>query len=113
MLDDRDRPVFESEQPLQAGINTLSWSLLVDSALALEAETQALAERDGPPPNLKETPYAEAARLGHPMYVTPGQYTIEVRTDEAETATSLSVKPPKSFEPRQPDGPRLRGRDKD
>lgn len=113
VLDDRDRPVFESEQPLRAGISTLSWNLLVDSGLALEAETEALSERDGPPPNLKDTPYAEAVRLGHPMYVTPGQYTVEVLAGELDSATALSVKPPKSFEPRQPERPKLRGRGED
>lgn len=113
VLDERDRPVYTSQQLLRAGVSTLIWDLQVETSLALEAETQKLAERDGPPPNLKETPYAEAARLGHPMFVAPGQYTVEVLSGDLTTRTPLSVKPPKPYEPRQPAKLKLRGRGED
>lgn len=56
------------------------------------------AEALKPPPlekgTLAKTPWAEALRLGRPLYVTPGVYTLEVKIGGASAKTLLRVEKP-------------------
>jgi photosystem II stability/assembly factor-like uncharacterized protein len=59
------------------------------------------------------TPWAEALRLGHPLYVTSGSYTVRVSVGEGSGETDLKVKPPKARDPRMEKPEKIRGRKKD
>ncbi len=48
-------------------------------------------------------------RLGWPLYVTPGKYTVRIAVGEAESDTELEVKPPRPREPRMKEEPKIRG----
>ncbi len=48
---------------------------------------------------LARMPWAEALRLGRPLYVTPGRYTLEVQVGEAVARTLLVVAPPAAARP--------------
>ncbi len=59
---------------------------------------------------LAKTPLAESRRLGHPLYLTPGDYTLALDLDGASAEAKLTVKPPKAFEPRSKPRFKLRGK---
>ncbi|MEO1083476.1 MAG: hypothetical protein AAFY88_04480, partial [Acidobacteriota bacterium] len=56
-----------------------------------------------------KSPWAEAIRLGWPLYVTPGEYTVEVSLGDAKATTSLTVDAPEPRTPRRAEEPRIRG----
>lgn len=109
------------------GINTLEWDLLVDAKLALAAEQEARnatltaaeskaapadkAEAEDGSGRLAKTPYAESVRLGHRLYVVPGDYALELSLAGASAETKLSIKAPEARKPRAQPAPKLRGRD--
>jgi hypothetical protein len=100
------------------GMNSLEWDLLVDQELALAAEAVALeqmkndddAATEESPTNLAQTPYAESVRLGHALYVIPGDYKVRVSVGENSDSTELKVNAPEPFEPRFNEPYKLRGR---
>ncbi len=119
IVDEDNRALFAHEVATRPGINRWTWNLLLDEQLALSAEQtrlQALPtkdageETDGKQPVAR--PVAEGARLGHPMYIFPGEYRVRISQGDAQSETKLKIKAPKEFEPRQPPKPPIRGRDK-
>lgn len=92
------------------GVNRLEWDLLVEQALALDAEARAreklAADKAA---NLAAHRYAESVRLGHPLYVLPGTYTLAFAQGAATAEVKLEVKAPKAFEPRAKPKPKRRG----
>ena len=100
------------------GMNSFEWDLLVDEELALAAETSALEKvaedktdtEDNSQFNLAETPYAESVRLGHALYVIPGDYTVRISVGESSDSTELKIKAPRDFEPRLKEPYKLRGK---
>lgn len=62
---------------------------------------------------LAKTPYAESARLGQRLYLSPGDYTIELAMNGASSTSKFKLKAPEPYKPRAPAKPKLRGRDDD
>lgn len=58
---------------------------------------------------LAKTPWAEALRLGRPLYVTPGSYKVEIKIGEAVATTELEIEKPAPRPPRQKAKPKIRG----
>lgn len=120
VVDENDQAVKRANYNARRGINTWSWRLVMDEALALAAEQNRLAkteakednEQDVDANSLARQPVQESVRLGHPLYVLPGKYTIRLVRGEESSQTAWTVKPPKEFEPRTPPAPPIRGRDK-
>jgi len=100
------------------GMNSIDWDLLVDEDLALAAETAAREKAKESTDDadaektvsLADTPYAESVRLGHDLYVIPGDYTVRVVVGENSDSTGLKIKAPKDFEPRVKQTHKLRGK---
>ncbi len=100
------------------GINRVDYDLLVDADLGIAAEAarvaKAAAKADKPVADadgqLGKTPLAESRRLGHVLYITPGEYTLALDLSGASAETSFSVKPPKAFEARVKPKFKLRGK---
>ncbi|MEM9555083.1 MAG: glycosyl hydrolase [Acidobacteriota bacterium] len=134
VLDAEERVLAERTLTIERGVSAVTWDLLLDEESALEAERQAVAARsedsvsddasgetdetrgesdDSEIGVLAETPWAEAVRLGWPLYATPGTYTLEVTVGDDAATTELTVEPPSPREPRQPPEPPLRGREDD
>ncbi len=128
--DDGGRDLRRLEIDATAGVNAFTWDLLLDESLALAAEEARLAEEaeeddeededseDGESEasargERAQTPWAEAVRLGRPVYVTPGSYTLAVRTGGGEAETAFEVKPPEAREPRMKKEPKIRGQKDD
>ncbi len=128
-----DRDLFRAELDAVRGVNAFTWDLLLDEALALAAEQARLEEESADDAEAKKKrrkgkkadkgeaaeapvegerakiPWAEAVRLGRPLYVTPGTYTLVVRTEAGEAETPFEVKPPEPREPRMKKQPKIRG----
>ena len=61
-----------------------------------------------------KVPWAEAVRLGRPLYVTPGKYTLTVTVGEASAKTELEIGKPRSRSSRAPEPPyKVRGKKDD
>ena len=135
VLDDGERPLRRLEMDVEPGVSVFTWDLLLDEESALAAEKARLAEKkdddekdkkekkkkkkkddDEAEPktgDLAKQPWAEAARLGWPLYVTPGTYTVRVAVGEGASTTELEVKPARPREPRMEKEPKIRGRKDD
>ena len=128
--DDNGRDLQSLELEASAGVGTFTWDLLLDETQALAAEQAALAddaeaedadgensgdddEKASSQGERAKTPWAEAVRLGRPLYVTPGTYTLVVRTAGGEAETELEVKAPEAREPRMKKKPKIRGQKDD
>ena len=130
ILDADGRELRRVEAEVEEGVSTLTWDLLLDQELALAAETAQLAaavksadaekknkkkskEVDTPKTpeegTLAKTPWAEAVRLGWPLYATPATYTLRVGMNEESAETELVVKPPRPREPRMAPPMKIRG----
>ena len=122
----------------QAGLNTLEWDLLLDPEHALAAErakndkdaadavkaakekASAAATASGaeskpepldPTGRLAKTPYAESVRLGHRLYPTPAEYTLQIELGGTTSTTPLTIKAPEPRKPRAKEAMKVRGRD--
>ena len=108
-----------------AGINRFEYDLKVDGELAIPAEaarvkkaaekaadaaTDATAKPTSDTGELAKYPLAESQRLGHPLYITTGDYTITLTQGAASSDAKLKVNAPKAFEPRQKPKYKVRGR---
>jgi len=132
--DDNGRDLRRLELEASSGVNTFTWDLLLDETQALAAEQASLEDdaeaedgdtEDGDTENddaddeastlgeRAKTPWAEAVRLGRPLYITPGTYTLTARTGDGEAETELEVKPPEPREPRMKKEPKIRGQKDD
>jgi photosystem II stability/assembly factor-like uncharacterized protein len=136
ILDGKKRPLKEIAVDARRGINTLEWDLIVDQTLALAAETAAASDAAGKEKTpasgtenevakdaaasakpddgkgrLARAPYAESVRLGHRLFLAPGDYTVSLALNDASSETKFKLKAPDDFKPRAPAKPKLRGRD--
>lgn len=118
ILDKNNSVVQRFSHETQTGMNSFEWDLRVDQGMALAAETAALekaAENDSDKEqsvrNLAETPYAESVRLGHDLYVIPGDYTVRVTLGGNSADSKLTIQPPEAYEPRVKETYTLRGRE--
>ncbi len=131
--DDAGHAVQRLELDAAAGINTFTWDLLLDEELALMAEKarqdeQAEQEAEAKPRRKKKRnaknpevtieperetrsakPWSEAVRLERPLYITPGTYTLEIRSATSEANTDFEVEMPEPREPRLEKKPKIRG----
>ena len=103
----------------QAGLNQLSWDLLVDPAKALEVEALDIKTRtkngdlkadESGGINAKETPYAQAKKYGWPQYIQPGDYIAQFQMGSASSEVKFKVSAPKALESRAPAVPKVRGK---
>lgn len=100
------------------GINRIEYDLLVDAELGLAAEAARVAKaaekadaKAGSEGELGKTPLAESKRLGHPLYLTPGAYTLALDLGNGASAEQkFTVNAPKAYEPRVKPKFKLRGR---
>ena len=108
-----------AEFEARAGLNQLSWDLLVDANKALEIEALDIKTRtekgDLKPDasgliNAKETPYAQAKKYGWPQYIQPGDYIARFAMGAASSEVKFSVVAPKALESRAPVAPVVRGK---
>ena len=135
--DDNGRELRRLELAAARGVNTFTWDLLLDPEAALAAERAALqddaeaedgdagkkkrgkrkqAEKEKAEPKKgarAKTPWSEAVRLGRPLYVTPGTYTLRVRTATGEAESKLEIKTPEPRQPRMKKEPKIRGQKDD
>ncbi len=135
ITDGDDRELRRLELEAAPGINTFVWDLLLDEELALAAEQAKLEEGkdDGGDKKKKKkkrgkkaeddaeaeeastegekakTPWAEAVRLGWPLYATPGSYKLVVRAGGGESEVEWKVKKPEARQPRMKKEPKIRG----
>ena len=103
VLDDGDRVLREMSTTATAGLNVFDWDLQLDERRALDAERERLTdstEDDEADSTLAATPWAEAVRLEWRLYITTGEYQIEVEADGESHKTDLTVKAPPEREPR-------------
>ena len=102
-----------------AGLNQLSWDLLVEANKALEIEALDIKKRtkkgDLKPDasgliNAKETPYAQAKKYGWPQYIQPGDYVARFAMGASSSEVKFTVNAPKALESRAPVPPKVRGK---
>lgn len=120
IIDSNDAVIRRLSSEAVYGMNSFEWDLLVDSELAVAAETTAKGlakesttdaeEKEEETFSLADTPYAESIRLGHTLYAIPGDYTIRVSVGENSDSAELKVKAPKDYEPRVKEPYKLRGK---
>jgi hypothetical protein len=138
--DSAGRLLARQSMPAERGINTFEWDLLLDPELALVAEKKSLAgtdedsaqlvrkkkkkkkrqaevevevEEETAEGRLAKTPWAEALRLGRPLYITPGEYSLKVQLAATEAETGLEIKAPEPRKARKKKEPKIRGRNQD
>lgn len=121
VLDADDRVLRRMELDVKRGVNRFTWDLLLDPALALDAEVKREEERkaDSDDPEgddkgrLARTPWAEARRLNYPLYVTPGKYTLRITQGDEASEISWTVDEPSKRQPRAEKKPKIRGQKDD
>jgi hypothetical protein len=92
VLDDEDRPLREMQIDLAAGVQQIEWDLRLDPELALSAE--AARTKDLEEVTRADTPWAEVQRLGRRLYISAGEYKIQIKRDGEVSTQSLTVKAP-------------------
>ncbi|MDX1501086.1 MAG: glycosyl hydrolase [Thermoanaerobaculia bacterium] len=128
--DAEGRPLRRLEMEAPRGVSTFTWDLLLDEKLALAAEGAARVEaekkasKEGGKKAKKgeekekaaadkgvvaKTPWAEAVRLGWPLYVTPGSYELVLVAPGGEAKTELEVEKPERRDPRAKPEMKIRG----
>lgn len=132
VLDEDGRVLHSAADSAVRGLNQVRWDLVLDPDLAVAAERARLAAKDEPDEASKkkrnkkdgadaedvlvpaaDMPWAETIRLGRPLYVTPGTYTVRVTSGDTSSDTELVIDPPEPRAPRTPEPPRIRGAKKD
>ena len=103
--DGEGRVLREETVEALAGLNAFAWDLLLDEALALEAEKARLADAEevtGP----ADRPWAEALRLERPLYATPGSYKLVLARGGESAELAFEINAPQPLEPRVKPEPR-------
>lgn len=131
VLDSDDRVLQTLELDATAGVNSLTWNLMLDPERALAAETARLeakaddegtkgkkrgkkkAQEEAKPTNKADTPWAELVRLGRRLIVTPGTYSFELVQGEATATAEWTMKPAEPRTPREKREPKIRGQKDD
>jgi photosystem II stability/assembly factor-like uncharacterized protein len=103
------RPLRRGEMGVTRGVNTLRWDLLFEPDLALAAEREKLDRADQEQVDRSHTPWAEAVRLGRPLFATPGTYKLNITAGSNSAEAEFEIKSPKPREPRVKPEPRRRG----
>lgn len=104
--------LYRDEQEARRGINRIRWDLLVDESLALAAEKRTSpADDDETHSTLADQPYAESVRLGHRLYIEPGDYRLQLERAGATASVEFTVDPVESPKPRRKPEPPIRGFD--
>ena len=132
--DEDDRELRRLETDVRTGVNAFVWDLLLDETKALAAETakneassdeesgkkkrKKREKKDAEEPAAEEgalakTPWAEAVRLGWPLYATPGTYTLRIEVGDGSAETELEMKSPRARDPRTKPEPKIRGQKDD
>lgn len=119
VLDADERPLVRMTQAANVGVNTFRWDLCLHSELALASEAARVAAEDDKTREKGQevddkgkrgrTPWAEAVRLEHRLYVTPGSYKLRLTMGEATSTVDFEVKAPEPREPRVKKKPAVRG----
>ena len=113
------KPLAEQSFDAQAGLNQISWDLLVEASKALAVEASDIKTRtekgDIKPDasgliNAKETPYAQAKKYGWPQYIQPGDYIAQFQMGSASSEVKFTVSASKALESRAPVVPKVRGK---
>jgi hypothetical protein len=125
VLDAKQNLVRELSVDAKLGINRLEYDLLVDAKLGIAAEAARVAaaankdtDADAAAKDAKRadegalarTPLAEAQRLGYPLYITPGDYTLKLELNGGSSEAKFKVNAPKALEARVKPKFKLRGR---
>ena len=124
VVDEHERVLRVLESEAETGLNTMTWDLLVDRSLALAAEQASLTAEakssedqtdggesaDAEAAGLSKTPYAESVRLGHALYVLPGDYRLRVSLGETSEEATVKIEPPEELKPRVKEQLKLRGK---
>lgn len=125
VLDAKQNLVRELSVDAKLGINRLEYDLLVDAKLGIAAEAARVAAAASKDTNadaaakdakhadegtLARTPLAEAQRLGYPLYITPGDYTLKLELNGGSSEAKFKVNAPKALEARVKPKFKLRGR---
>ncbi len=114
----------------EPGINRLEWDLLIDPDLALAAEQakndklaedareaaakqpkDADAKAADDSGRLAKTPYAESIRLGHRLYLMPGEYTLQLQLADTTSDTPFTITAPEPRKPRAVPAMKIRGKE--
>jgi len=112
--DDAGRPVARARIEATRGVNVFEWDLLLDAELALQAEGTRLAEREEQTElTWSDQPIAQALRLGWPLYIVPGEYTLELRFGDHRSERKITVEPADAPEARVKPDPPIRGKSDD
>ena len=114
VLDSNGNNLVDQSVEARRGINYFEWNLIMDQYMAQAAEADRLVAMEDFDPDAEgaraKTPVAEALRLGWPLYVLPGDYTVRVVMGKSEEQTDLTIKAPRAPQPRQKPEPKIRGR---
>jgi hypothetical protein len=101
----------------KAGLNQLSWDLLVDQSLALAIEesaaktlAKATAEDSAKTDAPKNAAYAQAKKYGWPAFIQPGDYLAQFTLAGKSSEVKFTVEAPKALESRAPVLPKIRGK---
>lgn len=91
ILDDKEQVIYTNKIKLKKGLNLWTWDNLLDSKLALSAETFKNKEEDRPV-NKSLTPVNEAIRLEHNIYIQKGKFTIKIQDETNSSSNVFEVK---------------------
>ncbi len=108
VLDDAERILQSGSLPVQQGINTFNWNLILDQDSALAAEQAGNSDNDQV--LAKDAPLQQSMELGHPLYILPGTYQVRVTVGSNSAGSDLKITPPRAFESRGKQEPDLRGK---
>jgi hypothetical protein len=115
LKDSGERPLRVESFEAVPGVNTFIWDYLLNEELAVSAEKAKLNQEQGEKttkkkrskksktteaseePSFAQQPWQEAIRLGRPLFVTPGSYTLEISAGEATANTTIKVKAPRRW----------------
>ncbi len=108
--DSNDMPVFKTTVKAEQGMNQFNWDLLVDKDMALAAESKLIEDKDLKTQQFGDTPVANGVKYGHPLYIVPGKYTIDISQNGNNSSTTFAIKAPKKPQPRTKPAFTLRGK---
>jgi len=95
--DKQERQIQSIAVELDQGMNQIKWDLLVDQDNVIALEQKTTSEKETT--QASDQPYHEAIRLGQPLYILPGDYTVMVQQKQQTSQSELkikAVKPPPS-----------------
>ncbi len=97
-------------KPAESGAATASPPAATE-VKASDAKASDAKAADSNKGRLAKTPYAESVRLGHRLFLIPGDYTVTLSLNGASSESKFKLTAPEAYKPRAPAKPKLRGRD--